>query len=123
MYGPTSQPWSSIVSFYEGLPQSTPALSALTALARGLAASAFPAAGLAGLTSMHALIVGPTESVLDNPHLVITYEVAAGTFLLRYPSADRVEWTRHASPEEALGIITSFLTRRARWYRHTDSAT
>ena len=117
-YGDTARSWDDIVAFYERDAQSDPAFSDLATLATRLAASGFPAAGLRALTSMHDLILGPSSRVLDNPHLVISYDFPRSRFRLEYRDGGPVTpWSRTALPGEVYEVVERFLTRRARWFR------
>lgn len=122
-YGNCARPWPSILRFYDECAAGNPAFANLAQLAHQIGNSGFPEAGLHGVTSVHDLLLGPSDSVLDNPFLRITYDFAKGHFLLTYqPGGDRMatnepRWSRAVRPEHAWPAIERFITRRARWYR------
>ena len=122
-YGDTARPWPGIVKSFDGLAASNETFRQPAALARQIARSEFPAAGLHGLTSMGDTLIGPSAAVLDNPFLRIAYDFAEDHFVLTYePGGERMatrepRWRRIVEPDEAWPAIERFLTRRARWYR------
>lgn len=114
--GPNARSWADIEAFYSGLASGNDVFTPLADLAQGIARSAFVKAGLCAATSMHDLCLGPSAMVFQNPHLRIAYDFDTGTFSLIYVDGSTKPWERHASPEHALGLVTRFLTKRARWY-------
>ena len=115
-YGDTAQSWPSILAFYDDLANADPAFDDVAKLAKAIADSLFPAAGLCALTSHSDLILGPSTRVLDNPHLIVAYDFQNRCFRLEYRDGSAEPWVRTASPSEAFAVIERFLTRRARWF-------
>jgi hypothetical protein len=123
-YGETARPWEDILAFYEGLARNNPAFEHLAQLAGRIARSPFPAAGLSALTSMHELLVAPSTSILDGPHLRISCDFDRQLITLTYEegSGKPKPWKRQVSPEQAYEALERFLVKRARWFRDHRAA-
>ena len=117
-YGETARPWPDIVRFYSRLVDGEPAFEPIARLATELANSPFAPAGLFALTSMWALVLGPSRCVLDNPHLVVSYDIESKLFTLEYRDGSPAPWHRSATAEEVESVVERFLTKRARWFQH-----
>jgi hypothetical protein len=65
---------------------------------------------------MHDLCIGPSECILQNPHLRLSFDFEARTFWLTYVDGSKGPWTRQAAPEDVFEVVTRFLTKRARWF-------
>jgi hypothetical protein len=84
MYGDTAQDWDGVVAFYDGLARENPAFGEIASLAGQLAMSEYRVAGLQALTSMHDLLLGPSQAVLDNPFLRVAFSQRHQHFILTY---------------------------------------
>lgn len=114
--GENAQPWSNITNFYSELARANEVFRPLAELATALAESGFVEAGLCAVTSMHDLCLGPSKTILQNPHLRIAYVFDVGMFSLIYVDGSANPWGRRASPDHVFAIVSRFLTKRTRWY-------
>jgi hypothetical protein len=115
----TARPWSEIESQFAKIAELNPEFEPLASLARHLADSGFVEAGLCGATSMHDIVLGRSVYAFQNPHLRVEYDFEGRSFQLIYVDGSTTPWERNVAPGDIKDAIDSFLTKSARWYRHS----
>jgi hypothetical protein len=113
--------WARMVASLRARAAANAAFAPIADVCAWLAASPYRDAGLYGVLSMHDVIVGPSQDVLANPHLVISFLFDERMFALLYADGSAKPWRRAVDPSEIEEVLSRFFVRRARWYRTKPS--